>query len=142
MGQDQELGRKEKTHVSKVKLRSEWLFEGATGIDPCALTIERVERGLEFSIFMDMHSDMQWKPFEMTPKRWADATTQYNANLQSILGHFHPKKHPRALVNMLADVIRKTKRKDLAPGRHVFLKLSGGCRRIHRSRNVQIAQRI
>jgi hypothetical protein len=74
---------------------------------------------------MDMHSDMQWKPFEMTPKRWADATTQYNANLQSILGHFHPKKHPRALVNMLADVIRKIKRKDLPPGRRCVLEALG-----------------
>ncbi|KAF8206780.1 hypothetical protein K438DRAFT_1714348 [Mycena galopus ATCC 62051] len=53
---------------------------------------------------MNMRVEFEWKSYEMTPKRWADATMAYNARLQSSPGHAGETKHPRALLGKLAEI--------------------------------------
>ena len=55
--------------------RSQWLFSLATNIDPRSLTIQE---NIKFYLFMDMHAEFKWISHEMSPKRWVDATAEFN----------------------------------------------------------------
>ncbi|KAJ6456223.1 hypothetical protein C8R47DRAFT_1203691 [Mycena vitilis] len=83
---------------------SQQLFSKLTGINPRAL---KVGDGAEFYLLMNMRAEFQWKSFEMTPKRWVEATVEYNARLEAAAGK--PglevvKKHPRALMEKLGEI--------------------------------------
>ncbi|KAJ7606467.1 hypothetical protein DFH06DRAFT_1348008 [Mycena polygramma] len=83
---------------------SQQLFSKFTGINPRAL---KVGDGAEFYLLMNMRAEFQWKSFEMTPKRWVEATVEYNARLEAAAGNSGPevvKKHPRALMEKLGEI--------------------------------------
>ncbi|KAJ7077700.1 hypothetical protein B0H15DRAFT_954994 [Mycena belliarum] len=84
--------------------RSQQLFATSTGIDPRAL---KIEQGAEFFLLMDMRKEFQWKSFEMTPRRWAEAAAVYNDRLQKAAGgsgHVTIRKHPRALLDKMGEI--------------------------------------
>ncbi|KAJ6463111.1 hypothetical protein C8R47DRAFT_1202066 [Mycena vitilis] len=69
---------------------------------PCAL---KIGDGAEFFLLMNMRAEFQWKSCEMTPKRWVEATVEYNARLQTAAGSSEVvKKHPRALMEKLGEI--------------------------------------
>ncbi|KAJ7601836.1 hypothetical protein DFH06DRAFT_1351920 [Mycena polygramma] len=83
---------------------SQQLFSKYTGVNPRAL---KVGDGAEFFLLMNMRAEFQWKSFEMTPKRWVEATVEYNTRLQTAAGNSGPevvKKHPRALMEKLGEI--------------------------------------
>ncbi|KAK7000737.1 hypothetical protein R3P38DRAFT_3218571 [Favolaschia claudopus] len=80
---------------------SQLLFQTGTGIDPRTL---QITYGAEFYVFMDLRLQRQWKTFEMTPKRWAADTELYNDKLRLLPGGSTSYKHPRALVDKLAEI--------------------------------------
>ncbi|KAJ6460701.1 hypothetical protein C8R47DRAFT_1226202 [Mycena vitilis] len=83
---------------------SQRLFATATGVDPRAL---KIGKGSEFFLFMNMRKEFQWKSFEMTPKRWVEATMAYNSRRQAAGGNTGIpviKKHPRALLEKMAEI--------------------------------------
>ncbi|KAJ6502910.1 hypothetical protein C8R47DRAFT_1251855 [Mycena vitilis] len=83
---------------------SQRLFSTSTGINPRAL---KVGDGAEFFLLMNMRAELQWKSFEMTPRRWVEATIEYNTRLQAAAGtsaHEVVRKHPRALVEKLGEI--------------------------------------
>ncbi|KAJ7037697.1 hypothetical protein C8F04DRAFT_1328715 [Mycena alexandri] len=83
--------------------RSQRLFAESTGIDPRAL---KIDSGAEFFLFMEMRKELQWRSFEMTPKRWAEATVVYNTRLQATphAGRVIINKNPRALLDKLGQI--------------------------------------
>ncbi|KAK6969492.1 hypothetical protein R3P38DRAFT_3500892 [Favolaschia claudopus] len=80
---------------------SQLLFQTGTGINPRTL---QIAYGAEFYAFMDLRLQRQWKTFEMTPKRWAADTELYNDKLRLLTGGSTSYKHPRALVDKLAEI--------------------------------------
>ncbi|KAK7027758.1 hypothetical protein R3P38DRAFT_3190841 [Favolaschia claudopus] len=80
---------------------SQLLFQTGTGINPRTL---QIAYGAEFYAFMDLRLQRQWKTFEMTPKRWAADTELYNDKLRLLPGGSTSYKHPRALVDKLAEI--------------------------------------
>lgn len=59
---------------------------------------------------MDMRAESQWQSFTMTPAKWAAATTKFNdqlAKANAKKGLDTVPKHPRALIEKLAEVEEK-----------------------------------
>ena len=84
--------------------RSQRLFSLTTNIDPRSLLIQGDS---EFYLFMDMRAESKWVSHEMTPKRWVEATADYNKRLvtkQPWSGPSAVLKHPLALSRKLGEL--------------------------------------
>ena len=84
--------------------RSQRLFSLTTNIDPRSLLIQGDN---EFYLFMDMRADFKWVSHEMTPKRWVNATGEYNKRLVAKKPGSGPSvvlKHPLALSRKLGEL--------------------------------------
>ena len=81
--------------------RSQRLFSLATNIDPRSLTIQE---NVEFYLFMDMRAEFKWISHEMSPKRWVDATAEFNRRLVAKQGPSATIKNPLALLRTLGDL--------------------------------------
>jgi len=81
--------------------RSQRLFLAATHIHPDSLTIKGDR---EFFLFMQMRAEFHWISYEMTSRRWVDATAEYNRRLVGILGEAVVKKNPLALLHKLGEM--------------------------------------
>ncbi|KAJ6491109.1 hypothetical protein C8R45DRAFT_826035, partial [Mycena sanguinolenta] len=89
-------------HPAPSKLTpSQQFFAILTHTDPRAF---KNNQGAEFFLFMDLRAELQWKSYEMTPKKWADSTITYNTRLQFRPGYTAPKKRPRALMDKLCEM--------------------------------------
>ena len=87
--------------------RSQLLFSVLTGINAHALSIKT---GDEFFLFMNMREELAWVSYNMTSRRWALATDNYNSRLQAINSAKNIEtvpKHPRALMEHLGVVETK-----------------------------------
>ena len=84
--------------------RSQRLFSLATNIDPRSLLIQGDS---EFFLFMDMRAEFKWISHEMTPKRWVEATAEYNKRMVAKRLGSGPSvvlKHPLALSRKLGEL--------------------------------------
>jgi hypothetical protein len=85
--------------------RSQRLFSLATNIDPRSLLIREHD---EFCLFMDMRAELKWISHEMTPKRWVQATMEYNKCLPARAGPLEGSsvipKNPLALSRKLGEI--------------------------------------
>ncbi|KAG2101368.1 uncharacterized protein F5147DRAFT_548300, partial [Suillus discolor] len=77
------------------------LFSIATGIDPRSLAMQDSD---EFYLFMDMRAEFKWLSYQMTSKRWALATEEYNLRLVKKKGESVVRKNPQALLRALGDI--------------------------------------
>ncbi|KAJ3966232.1 hypothetical protein EV361DRAFT_809407, partial [Lentinula raphanica] len=80
--------------------RSQSLFESCSNIHPKSLAIDDT---VEFHLFMEMREEFKWVSYAMTPRRWADATREFNSRLKGKNASLLPKL-PRALSNKLGDI--------------------------------------
>lgn len=93
-GSDMALGQHAET-------RSQRLFLLATGISPDSLAIKGHE---EFYLFMNMRAEFRWVSYEMTSRKWVEATDEYNRRLVQKCGTLVPKKNPLALLRKLGEM--------------------------------------
>jgi hypothetical protein len=66
-----------------------------------------IKEDVEFYLFMDMRAEYQWTSFNMTPRKWVIAKTEYNKQLEELSAknsHLMIKKHPRALMDLLGEI--------------------------------------
>lgn len=80
---------------------SQCLFSIATGIDPRSLAMQDSD---EFYLFMDMRAEFKWLSYQMTSKRWALATEEYNLRLMKKKGESVVRKNPQALLRALGNI--------------------------------------
>jgi hypothetical protein len=84
--------------------RSQQLFSLTTSIDPRSLLIQGDG---EFFLFMDMRAELKWISHEMTPRRWVEATAEYNKRMVTKRLGSGPSvvlKHPLALSRKLGEL--------------------------------------
>ncbi|KAJ7937612.1 hypothetical protein B0H13DRAFT_1588397 [Mycena leptocephala] len=82
--------------------RSQQFFSAQTGTDPRSL---KLHRGHEFYLFMDMRREFNWKSYDMSSKKWAEATKEYNVRLRRLPGGSQfIQKNPRALLEKLVEI--------------------------------------
>ncbi|KAG1776098.1 hypothetical protein EV702DRAFT_1269133 [Suillus placidus] len=87
--------------VAAGQTRSQRLFSIATGINPHSLTIQHSD---EFYLFMNMRAEFKWLSYQMTSKRWVQATEEYNCHLVEKMGRSVIQKNPQALLHALGDI--------------------------------------
>ncbi|KAG1777240.1 hypothetical protein EV702DRAFT_1005393 [Suillus placidus] len=87
--------------LSSRRTRSQRLFSIATGINPRSLTIQHSD---EFYLFMNMRAEFKWLSYQMTSKRWVQATEEYNRRLVEKMGRSVIQKNPQALLRALGDI--------------------------------------
>ncbi|KAH0836822.1 hypothetical protein J3R83DRAFT_8588 [Lanmaoa asiatica] len=80
------------------KTRSQHLFLTATGINLESLTIKGDHK---FFLFMEMCAEFHWISYEMTSRKWVEATDKYNCQLVQKLGGAAIRKNPLALLRKL-----------------------------------------
>ncbi|KAH0839708.1 hypothetical protein J3R83DRAFT_632 [Lanmaoa asiatica] len=83
------------------KTRSQHLFAAATGINPESLVIKGDD---EFFLFMEMRAEFNWVSYEMTSRKWVEATEEYNCRLVRKVGTATIKKNPLALIRKLGEM--------------------------------------
>ncbi|KAI5980893.1 hypothetical protein EDD15DRAFT_2183076, partial [Pisolithus albus] len=83
------------------KTRSQQIFSIATGIPPESLTVNGED---EFYLFMEMRAEFGWLSYQMTSRKWVDATNEYNRRLVLKLGPAATKKNPQALLRLLSRI--------------------------------------
>ncbi|KAI6030972.1 hypothetical protein EDC04DRAFT_2548900, partial [Pisolithus marmoratus] len=81
--------------------RSQQLFSIATGIPPESLVISGED---QFYLFMEMQAEFRWLSYQMTSRKWVDATNEYNRRLILKLGPSVMKKNPQALLQLLSRI--------------------------------------
>ncbi|KAG1764260.1 hypothetical protein EV702DRAFT_1014433 [Suillus placidus] len=87
--------------VAAGQTRSQRLFSIATGINPRSLTIQHSD---EFYLFMNMRAEFKWLSYQMTSKRWVQATEEYNRRLVEKMGRSVIQKNLQALLRALGDI--------------------------------------
>ncbi|KAJ3816341.1 hypothetical protein F5880DRAFT_1457402, partial [Lentinula raphanica] len=80
--------------------RSQSFFNTCSNIHPNSLAIDGK---IEYHLFMEMREEFQWVSYAMMPRRWADATVEFNSRLKAKDASILPKL-PRALSNKLGDI--------------------------------------
>ncbi|KAI6009043.1 hypothetical protein EDC04DRAFT_872575 [Pisolithus marmoratus] len=80
--------------------RSQQLFSIATGIPPESLVISGED---QFYLFMEMRAEFGWLSYQMTSRKWVDATNEYNRRLILKLGP-SITKNPQALLQLLSRI--------------------------------------
>jgi hypothetical protein len=92
---------------SSTLTHSESLFSIATKINPKSLQISEV---VEFFLFMELRQQQQWSLFTMNPRKWVEATCDYNIWLTEKTQEAGPcaiLKNLRALVHKLGEIEQK-----------------------------------
>ena len=81
--------------------RSQRLFLSATQIHPNSLMIKG---DAEFFLFMEMRAEFHWISYEMTSRKWVDATEEFNCRLVEKCGVSAIRKNPLALLRKLGEL--------------------------------------
>ena len=87
-----------RVHCITGETRSQQFFSISTGIPPESLTI-RSQDG--FYLFMNMRAEFGWISYQMTPRKWVEATNEYSRRLLLKLGPITATKNPQALLHFL-----------------------------------------